>query len=151
MPCSRPANWRRLELPAYEVSSISRTRRGTRPAWQRDGMDRRMSARAPRRRLEESMRKSTTGHFEGARSGRLSPPQPFSSHRVSRSGGVKPMRHFSLEVFRRTPEEWDLRLLGPEGKLVEQRTLPRSAIDDLITAAEDACFGPDPEIGRAHV
>ena len=51
------------------------------------------------------------------------------------------MRSFSLEVFGRTPEEWDLRLFGPDTKLIETRTLPRSAIEDLIGAADQAPFG----------
>jgi len=56
------------------------------------------------------------------------------------------MRCFNLEVFCRTHEEWDLRLFGPDAKLIETRALPRSAVEDLIGAAEAASLGVD--LGR---
>ncbi|HEX4964813.1 MAG TPA: CHAT domain-containing protein [Thermoanaerobaculia bacterium] len=46
------------------------------------------------------------------------------------------MRHVGFEVFRRTPEEWDLRFSGPEGN--ERRALKPAAIESLVKAVDES-------------
>jgi len=52
------------------------------------------------------------------------------------------MRHVGFEVFRRTPEKWDLRFFGSDGKF-ESRALDPASVEGLVeTVAESYVSGP---------